>query len=73
MVAVGVVGGDAAELVAGQLSGLGVVVRGLVPGGGAGERPEFQQRARCLGAVQVPVAEDRAVVGALGAAVIFPD
>jgi len=32
---------------------------------GAGERPEFQQQARCLGAVQVAVADDRAVVGAL--------
>ncbi len=48
VVAVLVVGGEAAELVAGQFGGLAVVVRGLFPGGGAGERPEFQQRARCL-------------------------
>jgi hypothetical protein len=40
-VAVGVVGGDAAELVAGEFGGLAVVVGGLFPGGGAGERPEF--------------------------------
>ena len=73
MVAVGVIGGDAAEFVAGEFGGLAVVVRGLFPGGGAGERPEFQQRARRLGAVQVAVADDGAVVGALGPAVIFPD
>ena len=46
MVAVRVVGGVAAELAAGQFAGLAVVVGGLLPGGGAGERPEFQQRAR---------------------------
>jgi hypothetical protein len=73
VVAVGVVGADPAEFVAGQLGGLAVVAGGLVFGGGAGERPEFQQQARCLGAVQVAVADDRAVVGALRAAVIFPD
>jgi hypothetical protein len=73
VVAVGVIGGEAAELVPGQFAGLAVVVRGLLFGGGAGERPEFQQQARCLGAVQVAVADDRAVVGALRAAVIFPD
>ena len=44
VVAVGVVGGEAAELVPGQLAGLAVVVRGLLFGGGAGERPEFGQR-----------------------------
>jgi hypothetical protein len=58
---------------AGGLGGLAVVVCGLLAGGGAGERAEFQQRARCLGAVEVPVGDDGAVVGALGAAVIFPD
>jgi hypothetical protein len=41
VVAVGVVCGEAAELVPGQLAGLAVVVRGLLFGGGAGERPEF--------------------------------
>ena len=70
MVAVLVVAGEAAELVPGQLAGLAVVVRGLLPGGGAGEWPELQQRARCLGAVEVPVADDRALVGALRAAVV---
>jgi hypothetical protein len=52
VVAVGVVAGDPAGLVTGQLGGLAFPVRGLFPGGGAGERPEFQQRARCAGAVQ---------------------
>ena len=70
VVAVGVVGGEAAELVAGQLGGLAVVVRGLLSGGGAGQRPEFQQRAGCARAVEVPVGDDGAVVGALGAAVV---
>ena len=70
MVSVGVVAGDAAELVAGGLGGLAVVVGGLVPGGGAGQRPQFQQGPGCLRAVQVPVADDRAVVGALGTAVV---
>jgi len=49
VVAVFVVGGEAAELVAGQFGGLAVVVRGLFVSGGAGERPEFQQGARSLG------------------------
>jgi len=70
VVAVRVVGGDAAELVPGQLGSPGVVAGGLVSGGGAGGRPEFQQGAGCLGAVQVAVAEDGAVVGAFGAAVV---
>ena len=43
---------------------------GVFGGGAAGERPEFQQRARRLGAVQVSVADDGAFVGALGAAVV---
>jgi hypothetical protein len=38
------VGGEAAELVPGQLGGLAVVAGSLFPGGGAGERPGFQQR-----------------------------
>jgi hypothetical protein len=46
------------------------VVRGLLCGGGAGQRPEFQQRAGCLGAIQVAVGDDGAVVGALRAAVM---
>jgi hypothetical protein len=41
VVAVGVVGGEAAELVPGQLAGLAVVIGGLLFGGGAGQRPEF--------------------------------
>ena len=43
---------------------------GVLPGGVAGEGAQFQQRLRCLRAVQVPVADDGAVVGALGAAVV---
>ena len=41
MVAVGVVAGEAAELVAGGLGGLRVVYGGLFAGGVAGQRPEF--------------------------------
>jgi hypothetical protein len=52
VVAVGVISGEAAELVPGQFAGLAFPVRGLLFGGGAGERREFQQQARCLGAVQ---------------------
>jgi hypothetical protein len=48
-VAVGVVDGETAELVPGQLAGLAVVIRGVLVGGGAGERPEFLERAGCLG------------------------
>ena len=70
VVAVLVVAGEAAELVPGQLGGLAFPVRGLFPGGGAGGRPGLQQRARCLGAVQVAVGDDRAVVGAFGPAVV---
>ena len=70
MVAVGVIGGEAAELVAGQLAGFAVVVRGLLFGGGAGERPEFGQGAGRGRAVQVPVGDDGAFMGALGAAVV---
>jgi hypothetical protein len=73
VVAVSVIGGDAAELVAGEFGGLALPVRGLSAGGGAGKRPEFQQRAGRCGAVEVSVADDGAVVGAFGAAVIFPD
>ena len=70
VVAVFVVAVMRAELVAGELGGLAVVVRGLLAGGGAGERAEFQQRAGCARAVEVPVGDDGAVVGALGAAVV---
>ena len=69
VVAVGVVGGDPAELVAGELGGLLVVRGGLVRGGVAGQRPEFQQRAGRGRAVEVAVGDDGAVVGAAGAAV----
>jgi hypothetical protein len=69
VVAVGVVGGVPAELVPGQLGGL-LVVRGDLLAGGCGrQRAEFQQRAGCLRAVEVPVGDDRSVVCALGAAV----
>src|SRR5262249_29446087 len=70
VVAVMVVSGEAAEVVAGQLGGAAVVVLGLPAGGGAGERAEFQQRARCAGAVEVAVGDDGTVVGALGPAVV---
>ena len=70
VVAVGVVGGEAAELVPGQFSGPAVVIGGLLCRGGAGERPEFGQRAGCARAVEVPVGDDGAVVGAFGAAVV---
>ena len=70
VVAVGVVCGEAAELVAGQLGGLAVVRGGLLGGGVAGWRPEFQQGAGGGRALQVPVGDDGAVVGALGAAVV---
>ena len=69
VVAVGVVAGDLAELVAGGLGGLLVVRGGLVRGGVAGERAEFQQRAGGGRAVEVAVGDDGAVVGAAGAAV----
>ncbi len=46
------------------------MVRGLLPGSGAGERPEFQQRARRAGAVQASVADDRSMAGAFRPAVI---
>ena len=68
MVAVGVVAGDGAELVAGQLGGLLVVGGGLAGGGVAGERAEFEQRAGGGRAVEVAVGDDGAVVGAAGAA-----
>ena len=69
VVAVGVVGGEAAELVAGEFGGLAFASAACSAGGGAGERPEFQQRAGCARAVEVPVGDDGAVVGAFGAAV----
>ena len=46
VVAVGVVAGDLAELVAGGLGGLLVVGGGLVRGGVAGERAELEKRRR---------------------------
>jgi hypothetical protein len=64
-----VVGGEPAELVPGQLCGLGVVRDDVVAAGVAGQRPGFRKGAAGAGAVQVPVGDDRAVVGALGAAV----
>ena len=70
MVAVGVISGEAAEFVAGELGGLAVVVRGLLFGGGAGQRPQFQQGAGRPRAVQASVGDDRAFVGALGAPVM---
>jgi hypothetical protein len=69
VVAVGVVAGDPAELVAGEFGGLGVVGGGLAGGGVAGQRPESGQRSERGRAVEVPVGDDGAVVGAAGAAV----
>ena len=43
---------------------------GLLRGGVAGERPEFEQGAGRARAVQAAVADDGAVVGAFGAAVV---
>ncbi|HTQ92006.1 MAG TPA: hypothetical protein VMK84_21175, partial [Streptosporangiaceae bacterium] len=51
------------------LGGLLVVGGGLVRGGVAGERAEFEQRAGGGRAVEVAVGDDGAVVGAAGAAV----
>jgi hypothetical protein len=45
------------------------VVRGLLFGGGAGQRSQFGQRAGCARAVEVAVGDDGTVAGALGAAV----
>jgi hypothetical protein len=73
VVAVGIVGGEAAELVTGQLGCLLVVRGGLFSGRVAGQRPELQQGPGCSGAVQVAVGDDGALMGALGAAVVFPD
>jgi len=73
VVAVVVVGGEPAELVPGQLGGVRVVRGDVVAAGVAGQRPEFGQRSGGARAVQVPVGDDGAVVGALGAAVVFPD
>jgi len=69
VVAVGVVGGVPAELVPGELGGLLVVRGDLLAGGSGRQGREFQQSAGCLRAVQVPIGDDRSVVGALGAAV----
>ena len=70
VVAVLVVGGEPAELVTAQLGGLGVVRGDVVAAGVAGERPESGEGAGGGRAVEVPVGDDRAVVGALGAAVV---
>ena len=70
VVAVGVVGGEPAELVPGQLGCL-LVVRGGVRGGGAGrQRAELEQWCRGGRAVQVAVGDDGAVVGSVRAAVV---
>ena len=61
VVAVGVVGGEPAELVPGEFSGLLVVRGDLVCGGGGGQRAQVQQWLRGGGAVEVAVGDDRAV------------
>src|SRR5579875_2275534 len=70
VVAVGVVAGEAAEFVAGGLGGLRVMLRALLRGGGAGQRPELEQGAGGARAVEAAVGDDRAGVGAPGAAVV---
>src|ERR1700691_846679 len=70
VVPVGIVAGEAAELVAGEFGGPGVVRRGLVPRLAAGQRAEFQQGAGRGRAVQAAGGDDGAVVGAFGAAVV---
>ena len=65
-----VVAGDRAELVFGELVGLLVVGVGLSGRGAAWERGELEQRGWGGGAVEVAVVADRAVVGAVGAAVV---
>ena len=69
VVAVGVVAVIRPSLCRAELGGLLVVGGGLLGGGVAGQRPEFQQRAWGGRAVQVPVGDDGAVVGAAGSAV----
>ena len=69
-VAVLVVAGDRAELVFGELVGLLVVGVGLSGRGAAWERGELEQRGWGGGAVEVAVVAGRAVVGAVGAAVV---
>ena len=69
-VAVLVSGGDRAELVAGELGGLLVMDGDLLLFCAGRERAECKQRLGCGGAVEVAVCEDRALVGALRAAVV---
>ena len=54
--------------VARSLGGPGVMRGAPLPGGAAGQRPGFQQGAGRGRAVQVAVGDDRAFMGALGAA-----
>ena len=70
VVAVGVVAGDRGEFVFGELAALLVVCLGLLGGGCAWQRSDVEQGGRGGGAVEVPVGADRAVVGAVGAAVV---
>src|ERR1700694_2562508 len=69
-VAVLVVGGDGRELVAGELAAERVVRLGLFGGRAAVQRPELEQGLGGGGAVEVAVVAGRAVVGAVGAAVV---
>jgi hypothetical protein len=73
VVAVGVVAGEPAELVPGQLGGLLVMRGGVLGGSGGRQRGELEQRARGGRAVQAAVGDDGALVGALRPAVTFPD
>ena len=70
VVAVGVGSGDRGEFVAGQFGGLLVVGGGLFGGRGAWEWSELQEGGGGGGAVEPAVCADRAVVGAVRAAVV---
>jgi hypothetical protein len=71
VVAVGVVGGVPAELVPGEFGALLVVGGGLLGCGAGRERAELQQGRGCARAVEVAVGNDRPLMGAAGATVVW--
>src|SRR5216683_598383 len=70
VVAVFVISGGPAGLVAGEPGGLSIVRGDLLAGGVAGQGAESGQGAGSGGAVQAAVGDDGAVVGAVGSAVV---
>src|SRR5215471_8113654 len=70
-VAVSVLAGVDAQLVSGELGCLLVVVGDVGAAGAGWQRDQLQQRWRCLGAVETSVADDGAVVGSPGSAVVW--